>query len=254
MKKKWKIVGLIVLSLMIFTSGVLASGTIQKITADWRPDIKVIVDGQTQTFKDANGNAVYPITYNGSTYLPLRAIGGLMGKDVGWNGATNTVTLDTPKPTSEYSRTNPAPIGTAQTINLDSFVDGKSTVTIEITESYRGEEAWKKIKAANSLNSEAEDGKEYVLVKVKATVNKTENDKAISFGSFSFDAYSNSNVEYAEYTLVVDPSPDFGGNVFAGGTLEGYVTFAVDKTDTAPKIVYGLNYDGSGGIWFNITK
>ena len=125
MKKKWKVAGLIVLALMVFTSGVLASGTIQKITADWRPDIKVIVDGETQTFLDANGNEVYPIAYNGSTYLPLRAIGGLMGKDVGWDGTTNTVTLDTPKATSEYSRTNPAPVGVAQTITTEDYLNGK---------------------------------------------------------------------------------------------------------------------------------
>lgn len=77
----------------IFTSGALAATAVQTITAQLRPDIQVVVDGQKQTFTDANGNTVYAIAYNGTTYLPLRSIGNLMGKTVGWDGATKTVTL-----------------------------------------------------------------------------------------------------------------------------------------------------------------
>ena len=36
---------------------------------------------------------VYPILYNGSTYLPLRAIGEIMNKEVVWNNSTKTITL-----------------------------------------------------------------------------------------------------------------------------------------------------------------
>lgn len=63
------------------------------IQASLRDDFTVVVNGYKRTFRDVTGRTVYPLLYQGSNYLPVRAIGELMGKDVGWDGATNTVTL-----------------------------------------------------------------------------------------------------------------------------------------------------------------
>lgn len=65
----------------------------QTISAELRKDFKINVDGVQKRFADANGNVVYPMLYNGSTYLPIRAIGNLMGKNVSWDGSTETVSL-----------------------------------------------------------------------------------------------------------------------------------------------------------------
>jgi len=73
-----------------------AAAKVKNISVDIRTDFIIVVDGTTQVFKDAAGKRVYPMLYNGSTYLPLRAVGGLMGKTVDWDGATQTVTLTTP--------------------------------------------------------------------------------------------------------------------------------------------------------------
>ena len=70
-----------------------ADAAVKSVTALLSPDVTVVVDGVVRTFTDAQGNVVYPINYNGSLYLPVRAIGNLMGKNVGWDSATKTVTL-----------------------------------------------------------------------------------------------------------------------------------------------------------------
>ncbi len=63
------------------------------ISVELRPDIRITVDGTLRSFTDAKGNAVHPLLNNGTNYLPVRAIGELMGKTVSWNGQTRTISL-----------------------------------------------------------------------------------------------------------------------------------------------------------------
>ena len=76
-------------------AGVSASGLVEKIQAEIRPDFTIYVDGQQQTFKNVNGEVVYPVLYEGTTYLPVRAIGELMGKTVYWYEADKRIELNT---------------------------------------------------------------------------------------------------------------------------------------------------------------
>ena len=57
-------------------------------------NIKVVIDGNEVTPRDANGNVVEPFAYNGTTYLPLRAISNALtggAKPVSWDQSTYTV-------------------------------------------------------------------------------------------------------------------------------------------------------------------
>lgn len=86
----------VALAIVLFCLGVGAANVAQRVQADICPHFSVIVDGEKQTFTDANGTEVYPLVYNGTTYLPVRAIGNLMGKNVYWDAATSTITLKSP--------------------------------------------------------------------------------------------------------------------------------------------------------------
>ena len=87
------------------------SAKAQDISVELRDDFTVVVDGSKRTFADANGKTVYPLLYSGSTYLPVRAIGELMGKTVSWDAATSTVTLSggTVTDADSFSGQTPAP-------------------------------------------------------------------------------------------------------------------------------------------------
>lgn len=70
-----------------------AAGVSRQISATLRPDITIKVDGATQTITDSNGNETAPIIYNGTTYLPVKSIGQILGQSVTWDGQTNTVNI-----------------------------------------------------------------------------------------------------------------------------------------------------------------
>lgn len=251
-REKDMICGGLVASLVLCSSGVaFAKVANMNIPVSYN-NIKVMVDGkELQTSKE-------PFTYEGTTYLPIRAVAEAVGKDVTWDGATKTVYLDggttaeqsTVSSTSKYSRNNPAPIGTTQTVSCDGIY-GKYTAEVTIKESISGSSAWNKIKNANMFNDEAPEGKEYILVKAEVNILSTEGDKAISLYNGSFKSFSGTNVEY-DIPSVVKPDPRFDGSVYQGGSLSGYAVFLVDKTDDAPKVSFGSQYDGTGGVWFSI--
>lgn len=54
-------------------------------------NIRIVVNGKEVTPKDANGNVVEPFVYEGTTYLPVRAISNALGEDIDWDGDTKTV-------------------------------------------------------------------------------------------------------------------------------------------------------------------
>lgn len=75
------------------TSGVVfAKSGIETIEALYN-NIKIYVDGVKIEPKDATGKTVEPFIYNGTTYLPVRAVGEAIGKTVTWDGATQSVYL-----------------------------------------------------------------------------------------------------------------------------------------------------------------
>ncbi len=83
-------VGVLALCTALLCGGVFAASTTKTIDVQYM-DIKLVVDGVQVTPKDANGAVVEPFVYNGTTYLPVRAIGEALGKEVDWDGNTRTV-------------------------------------------------------------------------------------------------------------------------------------------------------------------
>jgi len=242
------IVMTLVFSMSISTYALIGS---KSITASYN-NIKIYIDQKLITPKDVKGNIVEPFIYNGTTYLPVRAVGEAFGKSVSWDGKTNSVYVGTqPGAATSYSRNNPAPINVAQTINYtDDYESYNATATV--TQIIRGSNAWSMIQAANQFNDQPKDGYEYIVAKVKVSMNSVKDDKAFDLDSYEFQAFNSQNSEYNDMTYVVPPDPELMGQMYAGATKEGYLVFEVKTDDTNPKMVFGSQYDGLGGIWFRL--
>ena len=110
----------VTVSALLLCSTAFAESMQKTITAVYN-NIKIVVNGETITPKDANGNAVEPFIVDGTTYLPVRAISQALGEDVDWDGATSTVYIGE-KPAVT------APENTTFTVNTASLTPFKSTV------------------------------------------------------------------------------------------------------------------------------
>ena len=73
-----------ILCVLSIAVGAYAATKAIEIHAQLRPDFVIEIDGEEREFYNVNGERVHPILYEGTTYLPVRAIGEIMGKKVYW--------------------------------------------------------------------------------------------------------------------------------------------------------------------------
>ena len=83
MKKRFSLL-LVAVLILAFATGAVAKDVFETIQAQLRHDFTIKIDGVKREFKNVNGEKVEPVLYNGTTYLPLRAISEIMGKKVYW--------------------------------------------------------------------------------------------------------------------------------------------------------------------------
>ena len=105
MKKRFAIV---TAAILVATMAVPTFGaTIRTADAQLRSDFTIVMDGDEVDFKTSSGDAVYPILYEGTTYLPLRAIGELMGKNVNWDEKNKVITISGERDSTSSNKDNP---------------------------------------------------------------------------------------------------------------------------------------------------
>lgn len=91
----------VICTLLLVNGLVFAAGTMTL------KDVKVggvtlVVDGQKVNPKNANGDAVEPLIYKGTTYLPVRAVADALKKAVYWDGPNQTVYVGNADAKLEY--------------------------------------------------------------------------------------------------------------------------------------------------------
>ena len=127
MKKKWIAIGTTLVMTAAMAMPVMAAIVYE--TARLRPDFTIVIDGEEKNFKRSDGSAAFALVYEGSTYLPLRAIGEAIGRNVNWDEDTKTITLEGERETKNSS--NKAVEGKAKDVSVQVrkdftiVIDGK---------------------------------------------------------------------------------------------------------------------------------
>lgn len=93
MKKK-VVAGLMVGALTFgIGAGVYAGTNLQEIKAYLNGDLKFELNGEGWRPKDAEGHEMLPITYDGTTYVPLRSVSSALNVPLDFNSESNTVLI-----------------------------------------------------------------------------------------------------------------------------------------------------------------
>jgi len=82
--------GAVIGAILASNIAAFASSGTQSIDVVFK-NIKIWANGSLVIPKDANGKELEPFIYNGTTYLPVRAVGEAVGQEVSWDGASSTV-------------------------------------------------------------------------------------------------------------------------------------------------------------------
>ena len=214
-------------------------------------DFKVLVNGKEFTSDPP------ALEVNGRTYLPLRAMGEALGVPVSWNEELRQAEVGNDAPVAaedEYSRNNPAPLDTVQVYDKGKLWGNDAcSISVRVMEIKRGKEAMKKLKNASEYNSYPEDDNyEYIVAKVAVSVLDIEGEGAFDVSDYYFKSFSSNNEEMPDIYVLDDPKPELKGMLYAGASTEGWITMLVRKDDPKPKLVFGLDYYGKGGIWFKL--
>jgi hypothetical protein len=133
MKKKiFVALGLSVIIVASLTAGAYAGANLEEIQAYLNKGVNVKLNGQMWQPKDSTGANTYPITYNNTTWLPVKSIGDALGVKVGWDAASNSVLIGDVKTDSTSDSST-----SIENFSFDN-VDVKKgdygwTVTIDVT-------------------------------------------------------------------------------------------------------------------------
>ncbi|GAA0376506.1 stalk domain-containing protein [Paenibacillus motobuensis] len=76
-------------------AGVYAGSKLEKISAYLNHGITFKVNGAVQSLTDSNGKKLVPITYQNTTYLPVRVISNMAGINVQFDAASQQIRLET---------------------------------------------------------------------------------------------------------------------------------------------------------------
>lgn len=96
MKHGWKASWFVAGALTAVLTMNLLSPALAALPSQWIEvftGVNIYIDDVKLDPRDANGNPVEVFVYNGTTYLPVRAVGEAVGKTVQWEGKTSSVYL-----------------------------------------------------------------------------------------------------------------------------------------------------------------
>ncbi|WP_017811151.1 MULTISPECIES: hypothetical protein [Paenibacillus] len=106
-KTKWIVVAAVAGMLLTSSAGVYAGAKMEKISAFKNHGISIELDGKAYTPINSNGDKMTAITYEGTTYLPIRAVGETLNSKVLFDVMNNKIMIQSASGKAADSSTSP---------------------------------------------------------------------------------------------------------------------------------------------------
>jgi hypothetical protein len=138
---------------------------------------------------------------------------------------------DTLEPATESGTSTPQPEGMGRSNPYPpATVVNAPNWDFQVTAFQRGNEAWNSLQTADPTNPPPPDGKEYVLVSIKAKSTYADQEKhPISVSDFKVTG--DQLVAYETSDMLVPPSPTLDANLASGEEAEGWIAYVVKKDE-----------------------
>lgn len=229
-KKKMVIAFVVMLSILILPAAQYSHASVMKKTVDaWYRDIKIVANGtQVQM-------PLEPFIMNDSTYVPVRAISDILGKNVAWDGATSSITI-TDKPGSNVAILNNTILQQNAEINRLKAEIADLKEQLDDAESSKDD--------LNDLEDQLNDDYsdfEDIEFDIKLDGDKDDIQVEISFDGGEYldewDALSNSKIEDYLQDIVNDILDEFDG-----ADIEGFIE---DSDSNKTMVEFTVNSKGN---------
>lgn len=189
MKKalKYLVVGIVILTLLMSTAlGDTATKTIEVVYNT----VNITVNG---TKINADN-----ILYNGTTYVPLRAVSEALGKEVGWDQATKTASINDknyvePKPVDSSAETLSQKNAVAK---AESYLDFTSFSKSGLVKQLEYED-FSNADSTYAVNKITVDWKEQAVLKGKSYLDFTSFSRSGLIKQLEYEGFTNAEATYA---------------------------------------------------------
>lgn len=151
------------------------------------------------------------------------------------------------------SRSNPIPLGTQAEAIGQSWSNEGYQFRVTVLQSVRGAPALTMIQEASPYNDPPKTGYDPLLIYVNLEFLSSPGDKAYEPTDYDFRLVTPGG-QILEPGWNTPPEPAFNllPSIFPGASAEGWIYFELPSPEGAPSLVFGLGYQGEGGLWFAI--
>jgi Copper amine oxidase N-terminal domain./Telomeric repeat-binding factor 2. len=221
MKNKKTII-LTIAMCIVCTVAIAAAGYLKTIEVS--TDINLNINGQNFVPKDVNGNVVDIFVYEGTTYVPIRAVAEAFGLDVGYNGDTKTALINGNVGAQEA--VTPTAIKSDNITLGDTFVFDGLEITIHNNVQFM------------TYSNEYSDKNGTEVVAVSMSI-KNISDETHGLNMFYYSFYGSKGTKTDDMSFYYDDSVTNAGKVRPGATQ-----------DTKMYMVY----DGNGDYYIEFSE